>query len=99
MSGQHCTYCLAPFEGDSKAGQPVPLCLTLQKLDAQRTKTCLYIERLRRLAEDLDTAAMGLASGHTLGGTHLQAAMRFASQAQSKYTELGEFLLPEMEPA
>jgi hypothetical protein len=92
---RNCIHCGAPRKGDSKAGQPVPLCLTIQKLDANRTETCRYIEELRRTAEDLDTAVMGIDSGILLGGTHLSPPLEFGRTARERYEQFGEFLLDQ----
>lgn len=89
-----CIYCGSPLDEDTSF-KPQPVCKTIQRLDANRTPACLYIEKLRRAAEDLDTAVMGITSGFLLGGTHMSPPLAFGEEARERYEEFGEFLLDE----
>lgn len=93
-----CIYCGAPFSGDNLRGSRVPLCRSMQKMDATRTETCRYIEEVRRCAEDLDTAVMGIDNGILLGGTHLSPPREFGRQARARYEALGPFELDDPLP-
>lgn len=101
-----CPYCNAPRRLDDKMRyQPgpdwasVPVCGTHTHANPPRTDVCLYIEKLRRVAEDMDTALMGIDSGILLGGTHLSLPLEFGREARLRYEELGEFTLPELSNA
>lgn len=91
-----CAYCLAPLQNpDTTSFKPGPICGTHSHSNPPRTEACIYIERLRRIAESLDTAVMGLVGGAYLGGSHMNAPLAFAGQPRADYAELGEFTLPE----
>lgn len=93
-----CPFCGAPMV--SEPGSAAVLCgSTLLVSAIKRTEVCQYIETLRRVAEDMDTALMGIDSGLLLGGVHTSPPLELGRRAREQYEQFGEFMLPDRRPS